>query len=252
MREEKCYACPIHINQLSTKPARCECDEKMKMREETTTNACNASTILRVTMTPEEKANNIFEEFSNFMNGTRVFFRIHRNKEGGKWSESNDHASKKTITNSDDEARNALCTLITEIDSSDKPYRLQLSVNSRNIDKAIREFKRRQLDSDYYDYVSRHSFYLKIKNNFISCLMNPSSAGTSYFLFDCDTQKEYDLTMNLLQKEKVAILKDYSTKNGRHIITEPHNPAHTSTQTVHVNKDGLLLLYWKEKFTNVE
>lgn len=196
---------------------------------------------------------NIYEQFQDCFDGVRIFMLIHRNKEGGK-SEGNDSNTTKRVSTSPARVREILLELVMKAYLDDKPWRIQMSVNPRDVDKAIRLFKQRQLDADYYDVDSKHSFYYDIKNRWISCLMNPASRASTKFLFDCDTPADYDATIAVLQKENIKIMKDYQTKNGRHIITEPHNPALTAIKPAFVNghgdvlsstKDGLMLLWWK-------
>lgn len=116
-------------------------------------------------------------------------------------------------------------------------HRIYASVNRRNIQKAIHEFKRRQLEFDYGNNIELDNFYIDVRNRFFSCLMNPNSRSESNFLIDCDTDDEYH---NAIQKiPPFLILLDYKTKNGRHVITKPYNPHEIN---VLPKKDDLLYI----------
>lgn len=195
--------------------------------------------------TVNDTVNEIHAQFSEHFNGVRVFFLIHRNKEGGK-SESNDKNTIKRMSSDTDEARRVLVELIEFALKDDRPFRLQMSANMRDVDKAIRLFKQRQLDNDYYDTRSKRSFYLDIKNRWISALMNPASRAGSKFLFDCDSEEELTGTLKKLEAAGITPELQYRTKNGWHIITNPHDPRLTSSESVVPNKDGLMLLWWKK------
>ncbi len=124
-------------------------------------------------------------------------------------------------------------------DTAYPTHRIYASVNSRNMPKAIHEFKRRQLEFDYGNNQELDEFYRDIENRFFSCLMNPSCRETSYFLIDCDTEQEYEKAIDRISPE--LIIFDYATKSGRHIITHPFNP---NDVKVEVKKDDLIAIGW--------
>ena len=189
----------------------------------------------------EKKAKDIFDEFKEFSAGYRVLFLIHRGKEGGN---ANNTKFRKIITRNSEEWFEALKELIDIQMSSEIPYRVYASVNERNFDKAIRQFKYEQLEADYYDQIQKENFYLDIKNRFIGCLMQPAQRKTSLFMFDVDNQEGRDVqgeALALLPNE--LIIKTYATKNGWHIITLPFDYTKLSiTGICEFKKDGLLLL----------
>lgn len=184
-------------------------------------------------MTKEE----ILDEFRDFTDGVRVLMLTSRSKDGGVSTGTNRKAKKFVTTNPEEfaEALEILLGLQTE------GYRIYSTVNSRNMELAIRRFKEVQLEADYYDESSRHSFYFDIKNRWISSLMKRSSKVESNFLIDID-ENEGDSYRNIRAKidEQTKILFDYPTKNGRHLVTKPFNP--NLVQGVEINSDGMLLL----------
>lgn len=192
------------------------------------------------------KANHIYDDFKFFTDGVRVLIMIHRPKEGGKNGNRKAEVSR-FVTKNSDEFLGAFMKLLDKKERSDIPYRIYSAVNARDIEKAIRKFKHEQLDADYYDDESRHSFYYDSKNRFISALMTPSSRmkDQSYFIFDVDDEEGRDVmgeTLTALAQTEAVIIKQYKTKNGWHIVTKPFNPNTFSVPGVEIKKDGLILL----------
>lgn len=192
-----------------------------------------------------KRAKDIFEDFKQFTNGYRTLFLIQRHKEGG---ETHNSRLKKIITRDSTEYLAALTELLQEQMTSELPLRIYAAVNDRDFEKAIKKFKYEQLDADFFDEKSRHGFYLGIKDKFISCLMQPEQRKTNLFLFDCDKAeyegKEIDIVGIMLQTiPNEHIIKQYKTKNGWHIITNPFNHTMYDYPTsVEMKKDGLILL----------
>lgn len=186
-------------------------------------------------------AKSIAESFSPFIGGFRVLFLIQRNKEGGL---TNNTHVKKVIVNGEKEYIDALYSLLLEKDNSDVPLRIYASVNERNFDKAIRQFKFEQLEADYYATDHRNSFYLDTRNRFVGCLMNPSAAMDKKFILDIDSQDEMTVALHDIAHADLNdnIIVQYKTKNGWHIVMKPFNPAKLPNLLTKINKDGLLLL----------
>lgn len=193
-----------------------------------------------------DKADNLWHEFVDFTDGFRVLFLIHRNKEGGETNNTKYTKYMKIITRDSKEFREQLRELVSIQMNSEVPYRIYSSVNARDFNKAIRQFKYEQLDADYYDQVQKENFYLDVKNRFLGCLMQPAQRYTSWFLFDIDNVEGKDVygeTLQILDSE--LIIKSYPTKNGWHIVTKPFNyTTLTLPEGVEIKKDGLLLLSW--------
>lgn len=190
------------------------------------------------------KANHIYDEFKNFTDGVRVLFLIHRNKEGG---ETNNTKVRKVISTSSEEFRLELIKLVDEKERSGLPLRIYSSVNARDIEKAIRQFKFEQLEADYYDDESRHGFYYDTKNRFVGALMTPSSRvkENPLFIFDVDNIEGRDMMGEALSefgRINIEVVRQYPTKNGWHILTKPFNPTLFTVPDIGINKDGLLLL----------
>lgn len=190
----------------------------------------------------KKQAQLIFDEFKDYTDGYRCLFLIHRNKEGG---ETNNTKYMKVITRNSKEYLEELTKLVKFKNANPEiPYRIYASVNERNIDKAIREFKHEQLEADYYDQVQKENFYLDVKNRFLGCLMQHGQRKTSLFMFDVDNEEGRDVmgeSLHAIPEEH--IIKTYPTKNGWHIITKPFN--HTKLKLppgCTWQRDSLLLL----------
>ncbi len=190
----------------------------------------------------EKRAKHVFDEFKSFSNGFNVLFLMQRHKEGG---ETNNSHLRKIITRNSEEWFEVVKVLIDEQMSSEATLRVYASLNQRNFNKAIRQFKYEQLDADYFDQIQKENFYLNVKNRFIGCLMQPAQRATSMFLFDIDNDPEIkDTTAGTLSViPNELIIKMYPTKNGWHIITKAFDYTKIALpKNCEMKKDGLLLL----------
>lgn len=168
--------------------------------------------------------------------GTRGVMLLRRNKDGQEGNAQ--RHSIKRITQNTEEWKAAVLEL-REIQKNLPSHRIYSSVNARNMIHAIREFRRRQLECEFGSDLELEAFYVDIKNRFFSCLMNPNARNVTMFLIDCDSDEEYKAALNQLDG-KVAILFDYPTKNGRHLITEPFNP--NKFDGLQIKKDDLVYI----------
>jgi len=187
------------------------------------------------------EAEDIMKKFDSFTDGIRMLMLTQRNKEGGK-SNKPDRMAKRKISLNKKEFREILEEFLTIKNdlASDRKLRIYSCVNKRSFEKGIREFKRQQLEADYYDKESKYQFYLDIKNRFLGSLMKPSSRAETKFLIDIDKGDDEREIKKKLKHLGVKILLEYNTKNGKHIITEPFNPS--KVPEAEIKKDALLLL----------
>jgi len=182
---------------------------------------------------------NLIDHPSEFKQGVRVVMRVLRSKDGGLGKP--DHHATKIITTNEQEWKAAVVKLAQEASGEERIYSC---VDARDWNKAIHEFKRRQLDADLYDDKAKLVFYLDLKNRFIGSLMTPSSRKTKYFLFDCDSLEDYE---RCFASEDVRnnMIHQYSTKNGYHVITKPFNPSLAAKAGINpdnVKKNALMLV----------
>lgn len=150
-----------------------------------------------------------------------------RNKDNDGKKGGTHGSTKKIITANPEEFDAALADLIERSEQAKNDhgliYRIYGTVNARDFEKGIREFKRRQLEADYSDDGSRHWFYRDGFNSMVSCLQQPGAKATSLFLWDCDSQAQYEDVRRVLFAVEAPICHAYETKNGGHVITVPFN-----------------------------
>lgn len=173
-----------------------------------------------------------------FKDGVRILMRTLRSKEGGKVNKP-DRVAEKVVSRNREEFDKIFAHLMSKREGQERIYS---TVDERDMDKAIRLFKYRQLDSDYFDKESRNSFYTDIFNRWISALQAPESRKGTLFMVDVDNDKETgDETpkiLNEIVRESIEIVHEYPTKNGRHLILKPFNP---SIVNFSVQKNGMML-----------
>lgn len=155
-----------------------------------------------------------------FKDGHRGLLLLLRTKDGGIGDVQ--RKAIKLISNGVSDWEDKVQQLAHLKRTSHPNHRIYSSVNSRDMRLSIHEFKRRQLDADLGALCHYQDFYADINNRFFSALMNPKCRDTSYFLIDCDSDKEYQDAFNKIPHD--LKLFDYETKNGRHIICKAFNP----------------------------
>jgi len=121
------------------------------------------------------------EHPQQFKQGIRILILMIRGKDGGHCQP--DHSAKKMISNNESEFNQCFEKLSSMRKENERIY---FTTDKRDINKAIRLFKQRQLDADYFDDESKKSFYIDIWNRWIGCLQNPSCRAETLFLVDID------------------------------------------------------------------
>lgn len=186
---------------------------------------------------------------ANFKDGIRTIMLMHRKKDGGKYSKP-DRFAPKYITKSIDEFNEKYEELIERGQDWGVKFRIYSSVNARNLEKGIKEYKRRQLEADFQGDENRDRFYMSTKTHFFAALMTPGSRAGKYFLLDIDDAPEDNqFALNAvmsLEEQEVSSHHWYHTPNGIHIITDPFNPNEIKlpTDDTDIKKDGMMLLAW--------
>lgn len=178
--------------------------------------------------------NCIPEEFTNRYRGVLLLRRNKDSQDGNA-----QRRAIKRITQNTHQWRGVIQELEYIQQTTHNSYRIYSSVNSRSIDKAIHEFKRRQLEVDWGNRCEYENFYCDIENRFFSCLMNPNVRDQNHFLIDCDSPEEHEYALGELA-DSGLILFDYATKNGRHLITKPFNP--NDYDIMNIKKDDLMYI----------
>lgn len=173
-----------------------------------------------------------------FKEGYRILMLINRKKESGISTTDRKHI--RCITK---DINTFNITLEVLRQQKQKGQRIYCSVNSRNIIKAIRLFKKRQLDNDYAFTDQKEDFYCDIENRFISCLQNPEARNSKNFLIDLDSdaiQPYVDVCSQLDDLTSTLYVK--ATPNGFHIVTEPFDSAKFHHPKATILKDAMLFI----------
>lgn len=175
-----------------------------------------------------------------FKQGVRLVMRVWRNKE----QQEGRRAGRTLISHDPQSWTVAVASLLAECVPGERVY---ASGEARNIEKAIRVFKERQLAADYDASEVRHDFYNSCFNRWLSCLGAPQASAETYFLFDCDTSEDYEtlkLEMAAAPVETVGdkIVHTYRTKNGVHVVTQPFNPGLLSVPMRRLRQTNPLIL----------
>jgi hypothetical protein len=188
------------------------------------------------------EAERIFTTHHQFTEGYRVMFLIQRHADGGH---NNNSKLRSYITQDSEGWIIALAKLIQERKMYPNiPLRIYQTINKRNVEKGIRQFKFMSLEADYYDDQMRHEFFIDVHNRMISALMKQSSADESLFLYDIDTDdQEVIFYVKRDLQQQTTIVNEYPSKNGYHVITKPFNPNNIKLpEMVEWKKDAMMLL----------
>lgn len=168
-------------------------------------------------MTEAEK---IAKRFHWITGGVRVITLMKRKKEGGPTR--TDRAAKKFISLGEEQFVDVLQKVL---DQWTPDYRIYCTVNARDMEKAIRNFKQLMLDNDYQNQENKYYFYTDIWNRLISSLQVQSARRDRWFLIDIDDDNKNGLkkpdVLKRLEELNITIIDTYQTKNGWHIITLP-------------------------------
>lgn len=114
------------------------------------------------------------------------------------------------------------------VDLAQPGERIYASAAPRHMKKAIREFKERQLASEYDP--DSELFYRSILDRWASCLMSTKAQEKKLWLIDIDTTDDawaFEMSFDFLSP---LIEHDYETKNGRHVLVLPFNKAKLPSQ----------------------
>lgn len=150
-----------------------------------------------------------------FQMGTRVLFLKGRHKDGLA-----DERVVGRATHSLENFDRALSELAHLARDGERIYG---AAGQRDLARAIRAFKERQLAADYEP--DTEGFYRNLDSRWHSALMAPTSQLEKLWLFDCDTAEE----ASAVSTELAAIYDNpeppyrYCSKSGVHFITAPFN-----------------------------
>lgn len=183
----------------------------------------------------------IIEHPESFKEGVRILMRTWRNKEGGNLGGRPDRKSKKLVSRNPKEFDECFNILMGDRIGMERIYS---SVDQRDMEKGIRIFKQRMLDSDYYKKDERHGFYIDVYNRWISSIQSPQARKGKTFMVDVDDDKnEEDSIREEIKEKGLELVHEYPTKNGRHFILKPFNP---KTVSFEVLQNHMMLWVYEE------
>ena len=121
--------------------------------------------------------------------------------------------------------------------------RIYASAGSRDVPKAIRMFKERQLAAGYD--ADGEAFYRAIESRWLSCLMDPKCQAEKIWLFDCDSADDaarvrHELTgLEGLPESPY----EYATKSGMHFVVPAFDKSKLTDHTRALIHDNALMLW---------
>ena len=121
--------------------------------------------------------------------------------------------------------------------------RIYASTGARDVPKAIRLFKERQLAAGYD--ADSEAFYRAIQSRWLSCLMDPKCQAEKIWLFDCDSADDaarvsHELTG--LEDLPMPPYK-YATKSGTHFVVPAFDKSKLTDHTRALIHDNALMLW---------
>lgn len=160
----------------------------------------------------------------SFSTGVRVMMRVLRTKDRlPSYQPDFKRRTKILISHDEEEYQDNLSEFVA---SSVAGERIYASVSARDIGKASRCFREKQLASEYeFSKDDPHQFYRLISERWKSSLMDKKATikSGSLWLFDCDTPEEEKTLIEYLKTVGIDQPYKYSTKSGTHVITSPFN-----------------------------
>jgi len=176
----------------------------------------------------------LIEHPERYKVGTRVLFLKSRHKDG-----ISDERHLTRVTHSVvafDAALGELAALSADGE------RIYGSAGARDLSKAVRLFKERQLAADYD--ADPGAFYRNLEDRWASALMAPTSQLDKLWLFDCDAPDEAAVVTADLARIGIRgeALYQYASKSGTHIIAEPFDRTLISSRAAaHIHANPLML-----------
>lgn len=121
--------------------------------------------------------------------------------------------------------------------------RIYASAGARDVDKAMRLFKERQLAADYDPRPA--DFYENLETRWSSCLMAPASQAEKFWLFDCDGGSDA-VNVNAELKEHYDRPFEpyrYASKSGTHIVVQPFDRSKLTDKSRSLIHENAILLW---------
>jgi hypothetical protein len=172
---------------------------------------------------------------AHYKAGARVLVLRARNKDGADEPRTISRASFSAT-----EFDRQLESLIRLLRPGERVY---ASAGARDVSKAIRLFKERQLAADYDP--DSDAFYRCIESRWLSCLMDTRCQAEKIWLFDCDSAEDASrVRQELAQRDGLpASPYEYQTKSGMHFVVVSFDKSKLSDHTRALIHDNALMLW---------
>lgn len=118
--------------------------------------------------------------------------------------------------------------------------RIYASAGARDVPKAIRLFKERQLAADYD--TDGAAFYRDIEGRWLSCLMDTKAQAEKIWLFDCDSAGDAERAGQELAGLALSPYQ-YPTKSGAHFVLPAFDRSRLTEHTRDLLHDNALMLW---------
>jgi len=153
------------------------------------------------------------------MDGLRVIQLVGRNK---------DKAKPRSVLRVSPYGKGSFEKVLHELDLIRQPgERIYASACARDINKAIKKFKYKQLDAEFSGHPE--VFYQKLNANWVSSLMQYECALERRWLLDIDEGDDYHKIVSSLPPES-SVEYQYESKNGIHAFVKPFNRKEASLE----------------------
>lgn len=170
-----------------------------------------------------------------FRDETRVLMLKSRHKDG--------HENERQIVRVTHSATHFNSTLAELALMARDGERIYGSAGARDMQKAVRLFKHRQLDADYDDDPLR--FYRGINERWVSALMAPTSQMDKLWLFDADSLRDVDAVTAELDRhyDRPTPPYSYQSKSGVHIVVQPFDRSKLSSEVRAMIHENPIILW---------
>lgn len=172
---------------------------------------------------------------SRFMTGTRCLMLKSRHKDGNV-----DERTILRVSHDEEGFQRQLAALYEMMEPNERIY---ASAGERDVNKAIRIFKERQLAADYDGDPA--DFYRHIETRWYACLMSPQAQLEKLWVFDCDEAGDAETAMDeyMTNGRSTAEPYVYPSKSGQHIIVPPFDRQRLTPRVRAFLHDNAIMLW---------
>ena len=177
----------------------------------------------------------VIDHPESFMSGTRVLLLTSRHKDGVE-----KERVVLRVSHSEEYFRRELRDLISIMRQTERIY---ATAGARDLAKASRLLKERQLANDYD--ADPMAFYRVLHSRWAACLMDTKAQADKVWLFDCDTSGDADDA-----RAEIAMHYDretppysYKSKSGEHIIVSPFDKSRLSDGVRGLLQENAIMLW---------